>query len=110
MLLMWANCESVSGPLLFFQLLELEEMSFLLLIPPAGPAVTGCVGDRKQDCKMNREPAIPAWLLSRLTLDSHLPYLSLGLGPQPRINVEPGQNREYLGVFPQIRYVVSRVD
>lgn len=61
-------------------------------IPPAllpEPAVTGCVGDRKQDYKINSEPAIPARLLSRPSPEGHLPHLSLPpatweLGLQPR--------------------------
>ena len=69
-------------------------------IPPAllpEPAVTGCVGDRKQDYKINSEPAVPARLLSEPSPESHLPHLSLPtvtweLGPQPRLNSEQGQN------------------
>lgn len=105
---MWANHGSVSGLLPFFQLLELEEMSFLLLFPPRGPAVTGCVGDRKQDYKMNREPAVPAWPLSRPTLDSHLPHLSLGVGTTAQNKCQTRARLGVTGSLPpnQIPYIV----
>ena len=83
------------------------------VIPPAfppphpKPAVTGCAGDRKQDYKTNREPAVPAWLLSQPTPDSHLPHLSLGVGTTAQNNC---LTRAKLGVMAslppnQIRYI-----